>query len=411
MSNHFLPRLSTDKRAPNDPVFVGVGELPSGRYPDRTFIGDLTEVAHRAIKSSGIKRADIDTILLIPCLHSFEDQADLVFSRIVEELGLSRQAKSSFMVHSGGSTSDNAVRVASGLIASGHARNVLVLQTERWGSADLKKMVTMLTLNGIPQEWEQPSGITFNAIGAMITKRYMEASGSTPEDMASVCVAFRKWSHLNPNAMYKDRDLSIEEIMASKMICDPLKAKECPMLADGAAAFVMTTAENAKTLTDSWVRINASGGAVSHYSLGQETDAATLGWKIAGERAYTHSDWGPEDADFAQIYDSYAAITTIGAEGLGLVPEGEGARFFRQGHASPGGKLPFNTNGGLLSAGHTGVGGGMALLVEGIRQLLHRAEKPRQIGNARRGIIGGSGGSYMDAQVLLLERIEKGELS
>ncbi len=410
MSIETLPKLSTDKRSPNDPVFIGIGEIPSGRYPNRTFIGDLTEVAHRAVSDAGMTRDDIDTILLIPCLHSIADQADLIFSRMVEELGLSRKAKASMMVHSGGSTSDNAVRIASGLITSGHARNVLVLQAERWGSADLTEMVTMLTLNGIPQEWEQPSGITFNAIGAMIHKRYMEVSGSTPEDMASVCVTLRDWSNLNPNAMYRDRKLTIEEIIASKMVCDPLHAKECPMLADGGAAFVMTTAENAVKHSDSWVRINASGGCVSHYSLGQEADAATLGWKVAADRAYTHSDWGPEDADFAQIYDSYAAVTTIGLEGLGLVPKGEGARFCRAGHASPGGKLPLNTNGGLLSAGHTGVGGGMALLIEGVRQLLHRAEAPRQIENARRGIIGGSGGSYMDAQVLLLERIEKGEL-
>ncbi|MCO6381746.1 thiolase family protein [Oceanicola sp. 502str15] len=410
MSTETLPKLSTDKRSPNDPVFVGVGEIPSGRYPDRSFIGDLTEVAHRAIKDAGMTRDDIDTILLIPCLHSFADQADLIFSRMVEELGLSRKAKASMMAHSGGSTSDNAVRIASGLIASGHARNVLVLQAERWGSADLTEMVTMLTLNGIPQEWEQPSGITFNAIGAMIHQRYMEVSGSTPEDMASVCVTLRDWANLNPNAMYRDRKLTIEEIIASKMVCDPLHAKECPMLADGGAAFVMTTAENAAKHSDSWVRINASGGCVSHYSLGQEVDAATLGWKVAADRAYTHADWGPEEADFAQIYDSYAAVTTIGLEGLGLVPPGEGARFCRAGHASPGGKLPINTNGGLLSAGHTGVGGGMALLVEGIRQLLHRADAPRQVENARRGIIGGSGGSYMDAQVLLLERIEKGEI-
>jgi len=410
MPSDFIPRLSTDKRSPNDPVFIGVSELPSGRYPDRSFIGDLTEVGHRAIVDAGLTRNDIDTVLLIPCLHAIEDQADLIFSRMVEELGLSRKAKSSFMVHSGGSTSDNAVRIASGLIASGHARNVLVLQAERWGSADLTKMVTMLTLNGIPQEWEQPSGITFNAIGALITRAYMEASGSSPEDMASVCVALRKWARLNPNAMYRDRDLSIDEIMASKMICDPLRAKECPMLADGAAAFVMTTAENAQRVTDAWVRVDASGGCVSHYSLGQEVDAATLGWKIAADRAYTHASWGPDEADFGQIYDSYAAITTIGAEALGLVPQGEGARFFRAGHASPGGKMPMNTNGGLLSAGHTGVGGGLALLVEGIRQLLHRAETPRQIEGARRGIIGGSGGSYMDAQILLLERIEKGDV-
>lgn len=400
--------LTIEPGAPNDPVFIGVGELPSGKYPDRTFIGDITEVAIRAMRDANVTPAEVDTILLIPCLHSFDDQADLVFSRMVEELGLNGQAKSSFMVHSGGSTSDNAVRVASGLIAAGHARTVLVLQCERWGSADLAEMVTMLTLNGIPQEWERALGQTFNAIGALITQRYMYESGSTPEDMASVCVAFRRWAQLNPNAMFKGRDLTIEKILASKMIADPLHALECPPLADGAVGFVMTSAENAKGRTDAAVRVAGSGGCVSHYSLGQEPEVGKLGWKTAAERAYAQSGWGPGDAQFGEIYDSYAAVTTIACEGLGLCPPGEGARWFASGATSPGGSFPVNTNGGLLSAGHTGVGGGTALLAEGVRQLLRRADPERQIDNARRAIIGGTGGSYMDAQVLLLERVEQG---
>jgi acetyl-CoA C-acetyltransferase len=393
---------------PNDPVFIGIGELPSGKYPGRTFIGDLTEVATLAMRDANVTPSEVDTVLLIPCLHSFADQADLIFSRMVEELGLAGQAKSNMMIHSGGSTSDNAVRVASGLIASGHARTVLVLQAERWGSADLTDMVTMLTLNGIPAEWEQPLGQTFNAIGALITQRYMAESGSTAEQMASVCVAFRKWAMLNPNAMFKDKELTVEKILASKMIADPLHAMECPPLADGAVGFVMTGAENARGRVDSSVRIAGSGGCVSHYSLGQEPEVGKLGWKTAASRAYNQGAWGPADADFAEVYDSYAAVTTIACEGLQLCPEGEAARWFQSGATSPGGSFPVNTNGGLLSAGHTGVGGGTALLVEGVRQLLHKAPSPRQIDGCRRAIIGGSGGSYMDAQVLLLERVENG---
>lgn len=400
--------LTIQPGADNDPVFIGIGELPSGKYPNRTFIGDLCEVAIRATRNANVALAEVDTILLIPCLHSFDDQADLVFSRLVEELGLNGQVKSSFMVHSGGSTSDNAVRVASGLISSGHARTVLVLQCERWGSADLAEMVTMLTLNGIPQEWERPAGQTFNAIGGLITQRYMHETGSTPVEMASVCVAFRKWARLNPNAMFKDRELTVETILASKMVADPLHALECPPLADGAVGFVMTSAENAKGRTDVAVRVAGSGGCVSHYSIGQEQNLATLGWKTAADRAYAQSGWGPEDAQFGELYDSYAAITTIAAEGLGLCPPGEGARWFASGATSPGGSFPINTNGGLLSAGHTGVGGGTALLVEGVRQLLGAAGSQRQIEGARRAVIGGTGGSYMDSQVLLLERVEQG---
>jgi acetyl-CoA C-acetyltransferase len=400
--------LHVEPGAPNDPVFVGIGEIPSGRYPERTFIGALTEVAMQALANAGMAPADVDTILLIPCLHSFDDQADLVFSRMVEELGLHGRAKASFMVHSGGSTSDNAVRIASGLLAAGHARTVLVLQAERWGSADLEEMVTMLTLNGIPQEWERPSGLTFNAIGALIQQRYVAASGSTPEDMASVCVALRKWAQLNPNAMYKDKPLTVERVLASRVVADPLHALECPMLADGGAGFVMTTAENAKSRGSAWVRVAGSGGCVSHYSIGQEPDLARLGWPTAAARAYAQSGWGPQDADFAEVYDSYAAVTTIACEGLGLCPEGEGARWFASGATSPGGDFPMNTNGGLLSAGHTGVGGGTALLIEGVRQLLWQAGPDRQVEKCRRAIIGGTGGSYMDAQVLLLERVENG---
>jgi acetyl-CoA C-acetyltransferase len=98
---------------------------------------------------------------------------------------------------------------------------------------------------------------------------------------------------------------------------------------------------------------------------------------------------------------------TIGLEGLGLCKPNEAGRLFAAGEFSPGGRLPVNTNGGLLSAGHTGVGGGTALLVECVRQLLGRAGQSRQVADCRRGVLGGTGGTYMDSQVLLLERVQK----
>jgi acetyl-CoA C-acetyltransferase len=388
-------------------AFVGIGELPSGRYPDRPFMGALVDVAVAAVRDAGVAMADVDTVLLIPCLHSFADQADLVFSRVVEELGLNGRAKANYMVHSGGSTSDNAIRTAAGLIASGHARTVLVLQAEKWGSAPVHEMIDMLTANGIPREWEKPSGLSFNAVGALIQQRYMAASGSTAAEMASVCVALRAWARLNPNAMYRDRTLTVDQVLGSKMISDPLHAMECPMMADGAVGFVLTSADRARSSRDAWVRIAGSGGCVSHYSIGQEADLAVLGWPTAAAEAYEQAGWGPEDADLAEVYDSYPAVLAIALEGLGLAKPGGAARAFAAGDHSPGGRFPVNTNGGLLSAGHTGVGGGTALLAEGVRQLLGRARADRQIAGAARAICGGSGGTYMDSQVLLLERVTR----
>jgi acetyl-CoA C-acetyltransferase len=270
-------------------------------------------------------------------------------------------------------------------------------------------MITMLSKNGIPGEWELPTGIQFNAIGAMIMRRYMHASGSTAEELASVCVTLRKWANLNENAMFYTKPLTVEQILASRMVADPLHSFECPPMADGACAFVMTSAGVAKKRgISSGVRVAGSGGCVSHYCLSQESDQAVLGWPLAAERAWNQSGWGPKDADIGEIYDSYAAVTAIALEGIGVAEKGEGARWFAAGHGDPGGKLPMNTNGGLLSAGHTGVGGGTALLVEGIRQLLHRAPAKRQVEGCERAIIGGTGGSYMDAQILLLERTKLG---
>jgi len=391
----------------SDAAFVGIGEIASGRYPTRGFMAQLVEAAARAIADAGLKHTEIDQLVLIPNLHGVPDQADLIFSRVAEELGLHGRVKSSMMIHSGGSTSDNATRAAAGLIASGQARNVLVVQSEKWGSADLSAMVDMLSVNGIPREWEGTSGLQFNAIGGLITQRYMHKSGSTPAEMASVCVALREWARLNPNAMWKDRELTIEQVLGSKLVADPLRAIECPFLADGAAAFVMTSATEARKNHDSWVRIGGSGGCVSHYSVGQDAELGELGWPKAAVEAYDAAGWGPDDADLAEVYDSYAAVLTIALEGLGISKTGEAARDFNAKRFSPGGEFPVNTNGGLLSAGHTGVGGGMALLVEGIRQLLHRAEPERQVADAQRCIVGGSGGSYMDAQIMMLERVEK----
>ncbi|WP_322619731.1 thiolase family protein [Streptomyces acidicola] len=388
-------------------AFVGIAELPSGRYPDRSFMGSLVDVAVEAVRDAGLSMTDIDTLLLIPCLHSAADQADLVFSRVVEELGLAGRAKSSVMLHSGGSTSDNTVRTAASLIAAGHARNVLILQAEKWGSAPVGEMIDMLTANGIPREWEKASGLSFNAVGALIARRYMAVSGATAEEMASVCVALREWARLNPNAMYRDRALTVAQVLDSRLVSDPLRAFECPMMADGAVALVLTGAERARASHETWVRIAGSGGCVSHYSIGQEPDLAVLGWPTASAQAYEQAGWGPGDADIAEVYDSYAAVLAIALEGLGLAPVGDAARMFAAGDFSPGGRLPVNTNGGLLSAGHTGVGGGTALLAEAVRQLLGRAGSARQIEGAARAVCGGSGGTYMDSQVLLLERVSR----
>jgi acetyl-CoA C-acetyltransferase len=390
----------------NEAVFVGIGELVSGRFPDRTFMGDIIDVSVATLKNAGLTPRDVDVILFGSNLHSMDAQADLIFSRVAEELGVLGGLKTNILIHSGGSTSDNLARIASSLIRSGEALTVLVAQAERWGSAPVESMIDMLTANGIPREWERPVGLSFNSIGALLMQRYMHESGSTAADLASICVALREWAHLNPNAMFRDKKLAVEDVLKSRLVSDPLHALECPMMADGGVGFVMTTAEHARKLGRPAVKIVGSGGSVTHFSLGQETNLGTLGWPKAAHDAFAEAGWGPKDAQFAQVYDSYPSVLAVGLEGIGVAAKGEAARMFAAGAFSPGGRFPVNTNGGLLSGGHIGIGGGLALLVEGVRQLLWAAPASRQIKDCRRGIVGGTGGSYSDAQVLLMERVD-----
>ena len=130
---------------------------------------------------------------------------------------------------------------------------------------------------------------------------------------------------------------------------------------------------------------------------------ARFGYAEAARDAFAMAGIGPKDIDIAEIYDSYPVVNLCVLEGLGLVPRGEAGAFVAAGHTWPGGKLPMTTNGGMLSQGHTGAGGGVAVLVEAVRQLMGKAG-PRQVPNAKIAVETGVGGSYMDAQVLVLSK-------
>ena len=230
----------------------------------------------------------------------------------------------------------------------------------------------------------------------------MHETGTTEEQISSVCVALRKWAELNPHAMFR-KPLTVEEVMASKVLSEPLHAKQSNMLADGASAFVVTRAEAAADLTDSPCYVLGVGGRVTHYALSQEQDMTRFGYADAGADAYAMAGVDAKDIDVAEIYDSYPVFNLIALEELGLVERGAAGAFVAAGHTWPGGKLPMTTNGGMLSQGHTGAGGGVAVMVEAVRQVMGKGGE-RQVPKADLVLETSTGGSYMDAQVVILGR-------
>jgi len=382
-------------------AFIGIGEVPTGRFPETAAIYHAIESAKLAIRDAGIDKDEIDFVMPTASLYSPAFNTELVTCRIVEELGL-KNVKKNCQVFAGGSSSSCALSLASGLIETGSAKNVLFVHADRLGTGvTAQGGIDLFSTAGISAEWEVPFGQHYSAIAALATNRYKFETGCSDEELSAVCVSNRKWAMLNPNAFFNKKELTIEEVMNSKMLSTPLRAKQSNMLFDGGGAFVLTSAERAADICERPVYLLGESGRVTHFVYSQEPDVSRFGWAEAGKKAFQEAQLTPEDIDVAEIYDSYPIFQIIGLEELGFCERGEAGKLFVNGDTWPGGKIPCTTNGGMLSQGHTGAGGAVALMIEAVRQLMGKAGD-RQVKKANFAVETATGGTYMDAQVTIL---------
>ncbi|MFH1350607.1 MAG: thiolase family protein [Pseudomonadota bacterium] len=381
-------------------AIVGIGEVPTGRFPDTPAIYHAVESARLAIKDAGIDKDEIDFVMPTAAMFSFSYIGELTTARVAEELGL-KNCKKNCLIFSGGSSGSTGLQMAGSMIASGTAKCVLFVHSEKLATALTgQEGIDLFSVSGISPEWEVPFGQHYSTVAALSTTRYKYETGCTDEYFAAVCVSNRKWAELNPNAFFR-KPLTIEEVMASKMLSTPLRAKMSNMLFDGGSAFIVTSAERAKDLPGRPAYILGEGGIVTHHVFSQEPDISRFGWASAAKEAFEGAGITPKDIDVAEIYDSYPIYQLIAFEELGLCERGQGGEMFLKGETWPGGRMPCSTNGGMLSQGHTGAGGGVALMVEAARQLMGKADE-RQVKGARFAVETGTGGTYMDAQVTIL---------
>lgn len=379
---------------------VGIGEVPTGRFPDRDAIYHGIESARRAIMDAGINKDEIDYVMPAAAVYSGQFSTDLACSRIVEELGL-KNVRNNCEVFGGGGTSAAFLKLGGSLIVSGVAKVVLCVHADRVGSGvSPQGGIDLFSTTGTSREWEVPYGHHFSSVAALTTARYQYETGTTDQQMAAVCVSNRKWAELNPHAMFR-KPLTIEEVLASKMLSTPLRSKESNMLGDGGSAFIITSTKRARDITDTPVYILGEGSRVTHHAISQTKDITRFDYSAAAKDAFQEAGLSPRDMNLAELYDSYPIYELIAFEEIGLCKRGEGGEMFLRGDTWPGGKIPTTTNGGMLSQGHTGAGGGVAILVEAIRQLMGKAGE-RQVKNARFAVETATGGSYMDAHVTIL---------
>ncbi len=230
------------------------------------------------------------------------------------------------------------------------------------------------------------SSSPFMDVYAAMTRMYLESSGGTPADLAQISVKNHRHASLNPKAQYRDV-VTVDEVLASRMVSDPLTVLMCSPIADGAAALVLASADAVAKLGVPGVKVRASVIASGRDRRLDEPSVA----ERAAHRAYEVAGVGPDDLDVIEVHDAAATAELLLYEELGLCGKGEGPKFLATGATELGGRVPVNPSGGLLSRGHPIGATGCGQLVELVDQLRGRCGE-RQVEGAHIALAENGGG-------------------
>ena len=290
----------------------------------------------------------------------------------------------------GGATTLAMVHHAASAIATRMCNTVLIATGDSLVSGlSRDQAIEAMPTAGHPQ-FERPYGPPIPAFYALIARAHQHAYGTTAEQLAAVAVACRKHASLNAAAQMRT-PIAVDDVLNSRMVCDPLHLLDCSLVSDGGAAIVMTAAERARDFRKRPIYLLGTGEGHGHEHISQAVSLTISAAKEAGERAYAMAGLGPADVDFAELYDCFTPVVIIELEDLGFCPKGEGGRFVEDGRIQLGGALPVNTHGGLLSHCHPGHPGSMFGITEAVRQLRGECDL-RQVAGARIALVHGQGG-------------------
>ena len=245
------------------------------------------------------------------------------------------------------------------------------------------------------QEYEGYHGITFPGLYALIARAHMEKYGTTREQLAMVAVKNHHNGSMNPLAQFPFK-ITVEAVLNSVMVADPLRILDCSPITDGAAAAIICPVEMAKEMGKSIIKIIGTGHATDSIALSSRKDITWLEATYqAGKQAYAMADKKPEDIDILEVHDCFTIAEICVLEALGIVEKGKGGMAAEEEITALEGKIPVNTSGGLKAKGHPVGATGVAQVVEIVKQLRGEAGD-RQISKARIAMtqnMGGSGGS------------------
>lgn len=375
-----------------DVCVVGVGSTKYGKH-DLTARELMTAASDAALRTSGLDPANLDSAFFGNAFGVAEKQGHLG-PLIMTALGL--DAIPATVVETACASGGTAFHHGYREVAGGFSDAVLVGGVERVSMLDTLTATTYFAY-GSDYTYEGGTGCSFPGLYATMARAYFGKYGASERDLAHVAVKNHANAVYNPLA-HLQKAISVEDVLSSMKVADPLKLYDACPFSDGAAAAIVCSEEMAKELTDTPVYIEASERAGSIASLHDRTDLTSLPGAVrAGERALAKAKLTLDDVDFFEVHDCFTIAEVAATEDLGLFKRGAGAKAAVAGDTALGGARVVNPSGGLKAKGHPVGATGVGQVVEVFEQLQGEAGG-RQVEGAMRGLthnVGATGGTVV----------------
>jgi acetyl-CoA acetyltransferase len=364
------------------------------------------KLAAEALADAGIEKDEVDG-LVIGGLQESPLFPPLALS---EYLGIETHLGE--VVDIGGASSAGMIWRAAAAIEVGLCDTVLVLvhstPAPSEGGASGQKMVMPPYLGG--DAWGSPQGqfdIPYGLVAAapsfaMVATRYMAEYGVAPETLAKIAVDQRRSANENPKAVFRDKPLSVEDVLAAPMVCDPVHLPEMVMPCFGGGAVVLTRADRADRTRHRPVFLSGYGEYITHKTVSYMKDLTVTPAKHAAEKAFGMAGMERSAIDLCSFYDCFTITVLLTIEDTGFAKKGQGGDFVKEHDLSFAGDFPINTHGGQLGMGQGGAAGGLSHVIDAMTQIQGRAEK-RQRPRADTALVTGVGGLMASNVSLVME--------